>query len=154
MNDTETKPYGTTFRAAVSSYEGVLINQHLGMADKLLVFDFNEDSCRLVEQRRTPPKGNGSERWEALADLISDCQFLLTNSAGRPPVEILTARGIKVCEAEGNADRRCSGSPLSGHERLHMPGPPSRVQSLGFGHGRTGAALIILLVKEIHEQNE
>jgi nitrogen fixation protein NifB len=92
------------FRVAVASYEGALVNQHLGMAESLLVFEVDAEGCRFIERRRTPRPGTGDERWQALAHLIRDCRYLLTSSAGRPPVEALSAMGIKVFEVEGLID--------------------------------------------------
>jgi nitrogen fixation protein NifB len=88
-------------KVAVASYEGVLVNQHLGMADSLLIFETGKEGCRLVDRRRTPPPGNGDERWKALSRLISDCRILLTSAAGEKPLAILAASGIKVYEVEG-----------------------------------------------------
>jgi nitrogen fixation protein NifB len=55
------------FRVAVASYEGALVNQHLGMAESLLVFEVDAEGCRFIERRRTPRPGTGDERWQALA---------------------------------------------------------------------------------------
>jgi nitrogen fixation protein NifB len=87
-------------RVAVTSYEGVLINQHLGMASSILVFDADGAGGRLVD-RRTAPRGSGDQRWEDLSAVLSDCGALLTSSIGQRPVEVLSAKGLKIYEVEG-----------------------------------------------------
>jgi nitrogen fixation protein NifB len=101
VDQSNIKPPTRIIRVAVASYEGILVNQHLGMADSLLIFEDGCEGCRLVDRRRTPPHGSGDERWEAMARLLSDCQAILSAGAGQRPVEVLTARGLKVYEVEG-----------------------------------------------------
>jgi len=88
-------------RVAVASYEGMLVNQHLGEANKLLIFEEKEDYFECVETRPTPNKGGGNARWTDLADLLSDCKAILVGSAGDKPVEILESKGLKVVQMTG-----------------------------------------------------
>jgi nitrogen fixation protein NifB len=87
-------------RVAVTSYEGVLINQHLGMASSILIFDADGAGGRLVD-RRQAPRGSGDQRWEDLSAVLSDCSALLTSSIGQRPDEVLSSRGLKIYEVEG-----------------------------------------------------
>ena len=89
---------------AVASQEGVLVNQHLGVADRLLIWEKSDDGFRLVEDRPCPSPGSGSSRWEELASLLSDCRAVLTAAAGAAPRKALEAQGIAVCEMEGVID--------------------------------------------------
>jgi nitrogen fixation protein NifB len=89
---------------AVASQEGVLVNQHLGVADRLLIWEKSDDGFRLVEDRPCPSPGSGSSRWEELASLLSDCRAVLTAAAGSAPRKALEAQGIAVCEMEGVID--------------------------------------------------
>ena len=88
-------------RVAVATYEGVLVNQHLGMADSLLIFEVNQEGYRQVARRRTPRPGNGNERWNLLARELVDCDALLVNSLGQTPLDILTSAGLKVYQVDG-----------------------------------------------------
>lgn len=88
-------------RVAVASYEGVLVNKHLGMAETLLIFEIDKNGSRLVERRSTPEKGGGEDRWNKLAKLLCDCNAVLANSVGQTPLDILASSGIKVYEVEG-----------------------------------------------------
>jgi nitrogen fixation protein NifB len=86
---------------AVATQEGVLVNQHLGVADRLQIWEKIDDGFRLVGERPCPSSGGGSSRWTDLAELISDCRAVLTAAAGEAPRKALDARGVAVCEMEG-----------------------------------------------------
>lgn len=88
---------------AVATQEGVLVNQHLGVADRLLVWEKVEDGFRLVGDRPCPSPGSEG-RWEALAETVSDCRAILVAAAGEVPRKALEARGVAVCEMEGIID--------------------------------------------------
>ncbi len=94
-----TRPY-----IAVASLEGVLVNQHLGEAARVLVFKpdaTTASGCRFVEVRRTPEPGAGPARWDELADVLHDCRALLVSAAGSQPKRALEARGVAIVEMEG-----------------------------------------------------
>jgi nitrogen fixation protein NifB len=88
-------------RVAVATYEGVLVNQHLGMAEYLAVYEINKDGFCFVGRRRMPARGGGDARWEALANMLSDCRALLAAGIGQRPVEVLTDKGLNIYEVEG-----------------------------------------------------
>lgn len=86
---------------AVASQEGVLVNQHLGEARKLLIYGEKAGRVELLEARRTPVKGGGEQRWAKLVELLCDCSTLLVSGAGANPRTALSAAGIEVLEIEG-----------------------------------------------------
>ena len=86
---------------AVATMEGVLVNQHLGEAMRLAIYDRTERGFQLVETRPTPPSGSGRERWLALAKTLHDCRALLVASAGQVPCSVLNEEGIEVISMEG-----------------------------------------------------
>ncbi len=89
---------------AVATLEGALVNQHLGEADRLAIYEANAalpGTFRLVEIRRTPEEGGGEARWAMLADSLKDCRAILVNAAGPTPQKTLTAHGLKIIEMEG-----------------------------------------------------
>jgi nitrogen fixation protein NifB len=106
---------------AVASLEGVLINQHLGEADRFLVYALDESkrSCALVDSRPAPPPGGGRDRWEALAERLADCRALLVNSAGDSPKMVLNARGIDVMSLEGVIEEAVYGV-FTGQNLKHL----------------------------------
>ena len=92
---------------AVATMEGALVNQHLGEAEKFVVYEQDPDnagSYRLKELRPAPPKGDGDARWAELAANLQDCRALLVNAAGPTPMKVLTQHGLKVIEMEGLID--------------------------------------------------
>ncbi|MDJ0720359.1 MAG: radical SAM protein [Desulfobacterales bacterium] len=89
---------------AVASMEGVLVNQHLGEASKLLIYGQKDDRIQLLEARATPPRGGGTQRWEALAGSLADCSTLLVSGVGESPRKTLAAAGVEVLEIEGLID--------------------------------------------------
>ena len=96
-------PPGRT-RVAVASMEGVLVNQHLGEAAKLLIYGKRDGIVTLIEARETPPRGGGFQRWARLADTLSDCGTLLVSGIGESPRQALTESGLDVLEIEGVID--------------------------------------------------
>jgi nitrogen fixation protein NifB len=99
LNPSDDRPY-----VAVATLEGVLVNQHLGKASQLSIYAKEETGFRIVEQRRTPQSGSGSQRWADLADTLQDCRAVLVASAGQAPREALVSRGIKLVMMEGLID--------------------------------------------------
>jgi len=89
---------------AVASMEGVLVNQHLGEAEKLLVYAQKDGQIHLQEVRPTPPKGGGMQRWQTLSETLSDCSTLLVGGVGANPQQVLGDAGIDVREIEGLID--------------------------------------------------
>ena len=87
---------------AVASREGMLVNRHVGEAERLYVFRLEPDGrYAFVEARPTPGEGGGRARWEDFADLISDCSVLLAAGIGAPPRRILEDKGVVVQVLEG-----------------------------------------------------
>ena len=67
---------------AIASYEGLMINKHLGEADDFLIYKQTETGYELVEKRKAPPKGTGDLRWINLAKRLNDCSYVLVNGVG------------------------------------------------------------------------
>lgn len=86
---------------AVASWEGLLINQHLGAAAGLAIYRLENGHYRFLEIRPVPAPGGGRHRWLELARILGDCHSLFVNEAGQSPCETLTNQGIKVIVAEG-----------------------------------------------------
>jgi len=97
--DMSQRPY-----VAVASMEGALVNQHLGEAARVLIYEQSEatpSGFEFKEIRMSPTPGGGSDRWRALADLLHDCRALLVAAAGPSPMMALRAGGVNVIEMEG-----------------------------------------------------
>jgi nitrogen fixation protein NifB len=91
--------------AAVATWEGVLVNQHLGEATQLSIYEPVEGGgFRLRETRRTPEGGTGQRRWEELGVLLADCRALLVSGIGPSPRGVLEPSGLRIIEMEGLID--------------------------------------------------
>ncbi len=87
---------------AVATREGVLVNQHLGEAKALEIWQVSEDGgAKFIERRTTPPSGTGLRRWVKLSQILHDCKYLLVSGVGQRPLEVLTKSGIRVFEVSG-----------------------------------------------------
>jgi len=92
---------------AVATMEGALVNQHLGEAERFIVYEQDAGApgnFHLKEIRPAPPQGGGDARWAELAATLKDCRALLVNAAGPTPMKVLTQHGLKVIEMEGLID--------------------------------------------------
>ena len=112
---------------AVASMEGVLVNQHLGEADQLLVYGRTDGRIGLIEARRPPEPGSGNSRWEQLADLLSDCRTLLVSGIGSNPQKILGESGIEVLACEGLIDEAVGASMPAKASTIWRCAKPKRV---------------------------
>lgn len=86
---------------AVATMEGILVNQHLGHADRMSIYACAESGYRLIETRAMPAPGGADQRWQAMAEVLQDCRAVLVSSAGGTPREILGGKGIRVILMEG-----------------------------------------------------
>lgn len=96
---TEARPY-----IAVASHEGMLVNQHLGEAARVILFKEDKSTpsgFKFHEVRKTPEPGAGQARWTELADVLHDCKALLVSAAGPQPKRVLEDHGLSVVEMEG-----------------------------------------------------
>ena len=101
-NPEENRPY-----IAVASLEGVMINQHLGEAERFLIYaaGSNNGEYVLVDSRKAPAAGGSKERWELLAATLIDCRAVLVNGAGGSPITVMNAHGIDVMVLDGSIEK-------------------------------------------------
>jgi nitrogen fixation protein NifB len=127
---------------AVATLEGALVNQHLGEADRLAIYELNAampGTFRLVEIRRTPDEGGGEARWAVLADSLKDCRAILVNAAGPAPQKALAAHGLKVIEMEGLIEEGLkavfAGQPIPASMKRRFTGCGAGISCKGTGAG-------------------
>jgi nitrogen fixation protein NifB len=132
-----TRPY-----VAVATLEGALVNQHLGEADRLAIFEVNAEqpgTFRLIEIRRTPDEGGGEARWGALAGSLKDCRAILVNAAGPTPQKALTSHGLKVIEMDGLIEEGLkavfAGQPIPASMKRRFTGCGAGISCKGTGTG-------------------
>ncbi|NLI83390.1 MAG: radical SAM protein [Deltaproteobacteria bacterium] len=92
----EQRPY-----VAVATLEGMLVNQHLGEAERFQIWRREEGGFNLVEERSAPLPGGGTKRWAELATLLRDCRAVLVSGIGETPAKVLMESGILPVEMSG-----------------------------------------------------
>ncbi|MDR1972238.1 MAG: dinitrogenase iron-molybdenum cofactor biosynthesis protein [Treponema sp.] len=100
-----------SWRVAVTSADGVLINQHFGHAKWFLIYDVEKDGTGvLVEKRAADPwcsSGNhrdGEDGDSGIAKDITDCSAVLTAQVGPPARKKLELSGVSVFEERSSID--------------------------------------------------
>ena len=102
-------PGGTRPFVAVTSSDAMEVDLHLGQAPQFLVYGPKNGTVGLIGTRPAPAPGSGAARWEGVAEILSDCAYLLTASAGQKPREALEITGLRVLVAEGGVDGMVDG---------------------------------------------
>ena len=94
-------PQGNRPLVAVASSTGKTVDMHLGHVREFRIYGRDQGMVGLIGTRPAPSPGGGSIRWEGVAEVLSDCAYLLVASVGPKPLEVLAAKGLTVIEAEG-----------------------------------------------------
>jgi nitrogen fixation protein NifB len=95
-SESQDKPY-----VAVATLEGILVNQHLGEANKFQIWSASGSDFEMIEMRDAPPPGNGDERWLRLAEILKDCRAVLVSGIGGRPSHFLMRNNIVPIEMSG-----------------------------------------------------
>jgi nitrogen fixation protein NifB len=93
---TTDRPY-----VAVASREGLLVNFHVGEADRFHIYEETDGHFQLIDTRESPEAGSGIKRWLDMADILCDCRAILTTGVGSMPRRVLTGKGLEIVEMEG-----------------------------------------------------
>lgn len=95
----QARPY-----VAVASREGMLINLHLGEAERFQIWGDIAGEYRMIEEREAPRAGCGPKRWEQLASVLKDCRAVLASAMGEQPRMSLEKTGLKAYVCSGFID--------------------------------------------------
>jgi nitrogen fixation protein NifB len=133
----QVRPY-----VAVATMEGALVNQHLGEADRLAIYEQDlaaPGRFKLLEIRPTPPEGSGDRRWATLGEQLKDCRAILVTAAGPTPHKTLTASGLKIIEMEGVIDEGLkavfANQPVPASMKRRFNGCGAGITCKGTGNG-------------------
>jgi nitrogen fixation protein NifB len=94
--DLRMRPY-----IAVATTDGISVNQHLGRAYNLWIYEYTEGKLRRREARSIIKQQRSENRWAEIADTISDCAVLLVSAVGQQPLGELHKKGIAVEAVDG-----------------------------------------------------
>lgn len=92
------KPY-----IAVTSTDGITINQHLGEVSTFWIYQVRKGNVELLEKRSIVFTDNS--RWVDISNTLSDCAALLVSGIGPTPLEILKGKGVFVEAIEGQVQK-------------------------------------------------
>jgi nitrogen fixation protein NifB len=96
-------------KIAVSSTDGVLINEHFGKAKQFYIYDVTEnDEVKFIELRENTPQCSGTydhEQIEEAVKLLTDVNVVLTSHIGPTATKILQSRGITVYTLTGPIEK-------------------------------------------------
>ncbi len=98
------RPDATRPNVAVASSDGVRVDEHLGRAQRFLIYGPRDGLVCLLDARPGPLPGGGDERWETLAQALSDCKLVLVEQAGQNPERILARRGLRLVRLSGEIE--------------------------------------------------
>lgn len=102
-------PSGLRPLVAVTSSDAQVVDTHLGHAEQFLIYGPQNGTVCLIGTRPAPAPGSGPARWDGVAEILSDCAYLLVASAGQKPREALAARGLTVIVGAGGVDGLVDG---------------------------------------------
>ncbi len=89
---------------ALASTNGMEVNCHLGHAHRFMIYGPKNGLPSLLEMRDAPDPGDGDNRWEKLAEVLSDCKIVVVESAGPNPTKILKSKGITIFNTTGEVE--------------------------------------------------
>ncbi|MCG8701448.1 MAG: hypothetical protein MI922_25585 [Bacteroidales bacterium] len=109
-------------KIAVTSSDGIKVNQHFGKAETIFVCELAEGEVKLVEKRDIESYCNKNKaikvehefdnyRFNKVFDAIKDCEFLYTQQIGEVPYNKLKESGINVqiCQCAIESILNCNG---------------------------------------------
>jgi nitrogen fixation protein NifX len=108
-----------SYRVAVTSSDGALIDQHFGQTKRFQIVEVQEETgewqeieSRVVDEVRVAQALGTEARIESIGhyndyvsyigDLLNDCHYLLTSKIGMRPYKILQQKGIDCLESPYN----------------------------------------------------
>ncbi|HWI55256.1 MAG TPA: NifB/NifX family molybdenum-iron cluster-binding protein, partial [Desulfobacteria bacterium] len=75
-----------SYKIAVASSDGKVVNQHFGRATQFLIFDIKDGSYQFNELRKTSPfckdREHDDDSLQKTVELVSDCKAVLVSQIG------------------------------------------------------------------------
>lgn len=116
-------------KIAITTTDGVHVNQHFGKADEFHVYELNGEQLTLIEKRNvdaycataaTGPVDHefDGDRFSKVYSTINDCGVLYTRQIGETPEAKLRTRGMDVqqCSCSIESIISCGGNCKSGDD--------------------------------------
>lgn len=92
-----------SYRIAVASSDGIVVNQHFGHADRFLIYDVTDSgNCNLAEIRSAEPvcsfRDHDDEKLKKNMKILQDCKYLLVSKIGNGASMCAEQFGITAME--------------------------------------------------------
>ncbi|ULO09937.1 hypothetical protein H1230_14905 [Paenibacillus sp. 19GGS1-52] len=90
-----------SWKVAIGSSDGHIVNQHFGRCDRFLIYEVDEDGNysrienRIYEHLFTL-QGHAENKLRAVAELLDDCSFVLVSHIGPGARAVLHGKGIQA----------------------------------------------------------
>jgi len=124
---------------AVATREGLLVNLHLGEAEKFQIWTKTAEGFECIEERLAPEPGGGIKRWVHLCEILQDCRAVLASGLGDNPRMIFSDKSIEPVEMNGfiqmGLEAVYRGQSLSGFRGRHSGGCSKGAGCSGDGEG-------------------
>lgn len=96
-------------RIAITSNNGVDIDEHFGRAKFFRIYELTEDDYKFSESRDAVAacqrsRSHSKTDFDRIIDLISDCDALLVQKIGDSAASYLISKGVRVFEVNGSID--------------------------------------------------
>lgn len=106
VNLAEGQPETGTYKAAVASSDGIVVNQHFGRADTFYIYEVaGTGSYRFLETRTASPVCNGgNHNEEKLCSNIrkfKDCKYIIVSRIGMGAANRMEQFGVTPMELPG-----------------------------------------------------
>lgn len=97
------------FRIAAASSHGTEIDEHFGRAVFFRIYELDDNGYSYIETRDVIAACNhavthSKTDFDAVIDLLSDCDAVLVQKIGEGAAAYLISRGVRVFEASGSID--------------------------------------------------
>lgn len=87
-----------SYKVAVASSDGKVVNQHFGKATQFLIFEMEENTFRFLELLKTNPFCNNSEHEDnkllSAVEALEGCRAVVISQIGSGAAEALINKGI------------------------------------------------------------
>lgn len=97
-----------SFKIAVSSSDGKVVNRHFGRTEKFLIFEIDGDNIIFLETRENRPSCNNMDHSEEgllySINLVKDCRVVLSVKIGTVAKIHFSKYGVDVLEYGGFID--------------------------------------------------
>ncbi|MBE5957494.1 MAG: dinitrogenase iron-molybdenum cofactor biosynthesis protein [Lachnospiraceae bacterium] len=95
-----------SYRIAVASSDGIVVNSHFGRAGKFYIYQIDEEeNLNFIEERKVVPVCEGGthddERLDENLNRLKDCDFILVSKIGEGAAFAASKKGIESYEIPG-----------------------------------------------------